>query len=533
VNDLPVDLLHWGLAILPLVVLLLLLTVFSWKAPQAGPVGMVLAAVVAVTAFRTPLDTLAAALGAGVWDAIFVLLVVWPAILLYRVADGSGAFAALREGIRRYSKNQLFLVLAFGWVFASFLQGIAGFGVPVAVVAPLLLAVGVKPVMAVVIALIGHAWANMFGTLGVGWLAMEQVVDIEDSTGTAVQTALLLWVPNLLAGFTIAWLFGRWAAVRHATPMVLVVSLIHGGGQLAGVLVSPVLSTFLATTVALLALYPLSRWKRYGERAEEIDERPAVAEAGDDEPEPVMGFAWSLLPYGVLTLTSIVALAVPPVTRALEAWSLGFPLGGTTTGYGVENPAEDPYSPIEPLTHPVTFLVLAVLVTWAVYRAKGFATAWQERAGRASAWAQTATDAVPSSVAIVSFLVLAAILDFSGQVDVLALGISSIAPAPVYAFVAATVGGIGAFMTSSSTSSNILLSQLQTTVAGEEGLSQAGILAAQGAGGSIANAVAPANVVLGTTTAGIVGKEGDVLKRTLPWTGAVLAVVGAITVVLA
>jgi lactate permease len=84
------------------------------------------------------------------------------------------------RGILRFSQNRLFLVLAFGWVLASFLQGIAGFGTPIAVVAPLLLAIGVKPVYAVVIPLIGHAWANMFGTLAVGWLATLQVVDLEN-----------------------------------------------------------------------------------------------------------------------------------------------------------------------------------------------------------------------------------------------------------------------------------------------------------------------------------------------------------------
>ena len=199
-SDVPVDLLHWGLAIVPIAVLLVLLAVLRWKAPEAGPIGLVVAAGVALFAFRTPLETLAVASGKGVWDAFFILLVIWPALVLYRVTDGAGAFDALRTGITRFSRDDVFLVLAFGWVFASFLQGIAGFGTPIAVVAPLLVAIGVKPVMAVVIPLIGHAWANMFGTLGVSWLATGQVIEIEDETATAFQTAALLWIPNLTGG---------------------------------------------------------------------------------------------------------------------------------------------------------------------------------------------------------------------------------------------------------------------------------------------------------------------------------------------
>ena len=100
---------------------------------------------------------------------MFILYVVWPALLLYRVTDQAGGYEALRQGITRFSRNELFLVVALGWVFSSFLQGIAGFGTPIAVVAPLLVAFGVRPVYAVVIPLIGHLWAKFFGTLGVSW----------------------------------------------------------------------------------------------------------------------------------------------------------------------------------------------------------------------------------------------------------------------------------------------------------------------------------------------------------------------------
>ena len=152
-DDLPVDILHWAVAVAPIAVLLVLLAVRGWAAPKAAPIGLAIGAVAAVTVFRTPLGDLATSVGVGLWDALFVLLVVWPAMLLYHVSSASGALDALRDGILRFSRNQLFLVMAFGWVFASFLQGVAGFGVPVAVVAPLLVTLGVKPVAAVVISL--------------------------------------------------------------------------------------------------------------------------------------------------------------------------------------------------------------------------------------------------------------------------------------------------------------------------------------------------------------------------------------------
>ncbi len=176
--QIPVDVLHWVLAVLPIVVLLVFLVPLRWRAPEAAPMAMFTAAVVALAAFKTPWRTLAVACGKGTWDAIFILYVIWPALLLYQVTKQAGAYEALRRGISKFSRNELFVILALSWVFSSFLQGIAGFGAPAAVVVPLLIAVGVRPVYAVAMGVLAHAWARFFGTLGVGWLATLQVADV-------------------------------------------------------------------------------------------------------------------------------------------------------------------------------------------------------------------------------------------------------------------------------------------------------------------------------------------------------------------
>ena len=80
-GELPVDLVHWALALAPVIVLLVLLAGLHWTAPQAGPVGLFIVGLIAVLAFETPLRTLAVATGKGIWDALFILLVIWPALL--------------------------------------------------------------------------------------------------------------------------------------------------------------------------------------------------------------------------------------------------------------------------------------------------------------------------------------------------------------------------------------------------------------------------------------------------------------------
>lgn len=121
-ENLPLDLLHWGAAAVPLVLLLVMLVVLRWSGPRSGWIAMGIATLIAFTLYQAPFDAVAVGFGKGLWEAFFILLVVWPALLLYQVTKEAGAFTVIREEIQEHSQNYLFLILAFGWVFASFLQ---------------------------------------------------------------------------------------------------------------------------------------------------------------------------------------------------------------------------------------------------------------------------------------------------------------------------------------------------------------------------------------------------------------------------
>lgn len=532
----PVDILHWVLAILSIVALLVFLVPLRWRAPEAGPMAMFTAGVVALLAFRTPWETLAVAGGKGVWDAIFILYVMWPALLLYQVTKQAGAYDALRQGITRFSRNELFIILALSWVFASFLQGIAGFGAPVVVVVPLLIAIGVKPVYAVTMGVLAHAWARFFGTLGVGWLATLQVVELDDIPRAAYESALLILISTYLGGLFVVWLYGKGPAVRHAWPLVLILGTILGVGQLLAAFLSPEMSTFLAGTVALLALYPLSRWRRYGEPVTGIDDRPAMMEreAGEQkEAAPVMSLSMAFVPYFVLTAVTLSVLLIPALNGLLRQVRIGLPFPAVDTGYGIHNDAVASYAPIAPFTHPGAMLLVTAVIVWIVYKAGGYYREWGKRQTPESIWSSLLVDAVPASVPVIAFLVTSRILDHSGQSLTIAYGLAAVSPPLVYAGAASVIGALGAFMTSSSTASNVLFAGVQGGVAQLHSLPKETIIASQAAGSAYGNAIAPANIVLGTSIAGVKGQEGAVLRKTMPWTIVVAVLTGLGTVALA
>src|SRR5215813_4433027 len=534
----PVDLLHWVLAILPVVALLVFLVPLRWRAPEAGPMAMFTAAIVALLAFRTPWHTLAVAGAKGVWDAIFILYVIWPALLLYQITKQAGAYDALRQGIAHFSRNELFIILALSWVFSSFLQGIVGFGAPVVVVVPLLLAVGVKPIYAVAMGVLAHAWARFYGTLGVGWLATVQVANLQDVVRAAYESALLILIPTYMGGLFVVWVYGKWPAVRHAWPLVLILGTILGVGQLLVALFSPELSTFLAGAVAVLALYPLSRWRRYGEPIKDIPERPAMVEkyvgeqSEQKEAAPVMSLSMSFLPYVVLTAVTLSVLLIPPLNAALRQLRIGLPFPAVETGFGVQNAAVSSYAPIAVLTHPGAMLVITAIIVWIVYSAGGYYRAWAQRHKLESIWSALLVDAVPASVPVIAFLLTSRILDHSGQILTLAYGIAAASPPLVYAGIASVIGALGAFMTSSSTASNVLFGGVQGGVADLHGLAKETIIGAQAGGSAYGNGIAPANIVLGTSIAGVKGQEGAVLRQTMPWTVIVAVLTGIATVAL-
>lgn len=548
-TQLPVTLLTWLTAFLPILILLVLLVWRRWSTSAAAPLALAIAVAVALLLFRTPLETLAVATGKGIWDAIFVLYVIWPALILYNVSNEAGAFDAMQRGLRRLMPDRLLVVLAFSWVLAPFIQSIAGFGTPLAVTTPLLIGLGVRPLYAVILPIIAAAWANMFGSLGATWLATQNVVDIPNQALMLRYATTLLWIPNLTGGLAVAWFYGRGWALKRAGPAILVISLIQGGLQFLLVPIVPTIGLFLATAAALIGLFALNRWSFYRQQDEdepqdifteegiktfheenrreaEESNRQAQASAvqraragGDSTSAGLrekegMSLGLAFTPYIVLAVLAVTALLIPPVTRILETVSVGLPFPAASTGYSVQQAAEEAYAAFTPLTHPGTLLLIASLAGYLVFRNRG---AYDSEDTPGSILARAAGDALPATTAITALLIISKVMDHSGEITVLALGVAQIAPKAVYIGLSNFLGILGALTTSSNTASNVLFAPLQFTAAEAQGLSPDLIIAGQSAGGAIGNALAPGDALMGATVAGIPNQLGAILAKALPW----------------
>lgn len=512
-NQLPVDLLHWSIAIAPLVLLLIMLVVFRWSGGASGWIAMAIAGLFSLFMFQASFENVAVGFGKGLWEAFSILIVIWTALLLYHVTDQSGSFKVIRHEIRNYSDNSLFLVLGFGWVFASFLQGITGFGAPVAVVAPLLVGIGVKPLKAVVIPLFGHAWGNTFGTLGVAWIAMTNVVDIENQALAAFYSGILLWVPNLLAGIAICWLFAKWKGIKEGWIAVVVISLIQGGGELAMASFYPALSAFIPSIAAVGALFLLGRMKRYSKKSD-VDKYTTIFQAThvEEEEKPNISIHKAFMPYYVLAALTVVMLGITPIADFINQFEFGFPFPAVGTGYGFEMKAEEAYSAIAPLSNPAFFLLVSFVFGYFWYKHLGLIGKGKTK----NIFIGLKSSTLGATLAITGFLTMAMIMENAGQTEVIAFGVAQFSPPILYVALANIVGIVGSFMTSSNTASNVLFAPLHGAVVHSSSqLSMPIVMAAQTTGGAIGNVISPGNVLLGTSTAGILGKESEVYKSVL------------------
>lgn len=524
----------WLMAVLPIIVLLVLMIKFNWSAMKAAGVGLLITAATGIVLYKADLYLLAIESLKGVWSSVSILLIVWTAILMYQVGDEAKAFLVIRNGMRKLLPNELLLVIAMGWILESFLQGITGFGVPVAVGAPLLIGIGVKPLWAVVIPLFGQAWGNTFGTLAAAWDSLAMSAGLAAGSPeyfrTAFWTALFLLLWNTVTGIAVCWFYGKGKALKKGLPAVIIMVLIQGGGELLLSQMNTTLSCFLPSCISLVVVLFMGKMKIYSEEwiieDSPIMDRTVKASDTEEAAASDMTLVQAFVPYFLLSALTLAVLLVGPINSFLGQFSFGPSFPGTSTGYGYVNAASECFSPLALFTHASMFLFISSIVGLIYYKKHG----WITDEGVKRAFKKSFTMTRPSAIAVIGLIVMSRLMSGTGQTVVLANGIAAVL-GKVYVILAPFVGMLGTFMTGSNMSSNILFGDFQMTTSSLLGVEPSVVLGAQSTGGAIGSAISPSKIILGTTTANILGSEGEVMKKIMGITVVSAIAIGVIAFV--
>jgi lactate permease len=510
----------WILAFLPVLAVLILMLRFRWGGAQAGAVGWAVALLVAVVRFGAGVRLLGYAQLKGLLLTFFVLYVIWGALLFYRTTDEAGAVEAIGEGLPRLTPDRGMQALLLGWVFGTFLQGVSGFGVPVAVIAPLLVGLGFPPLAAIVIPSVGHPWAITFGSLGSSFFALMAATG-RSGPSLAPWSAIMLGFACLGCGAATLWAAGGKRALRSGLLTLLVIGLPMAVTQY--LVVTNGLWSIGAMTAGLIGLVigvAWARWRqtrksriRHGQDHHENHEH--------DGHESALPLGWALAPYALLIAIVLLAQLVPPVHGILGQVVLRIQFPMLATGRGWVVPAEEGRT-INLFGHPGALLVYASLATYVLYRWRGYyAPGAARRIGQG-----VVSRAIRSSLGTAAMVGMAVTMEHAGMTHQLANGIAQLA-GPAFPLVAPFIGALGAFMTGSNTNSNVIFGDLQQSVAALVGVSPLIILAGQTAGAAIGSAFAPAKVIVGCST--VEAEEGPALQTVMRYGLAIVAVLALAT----
>ncbi len=502
----------WILAFSPILAVLVLMIIYNWSGTRAGSVGWLVALVVGLTLFGAHPSLIFYSQIKGLLLSINVLYIIWSALILYHVVNETGAIRAIGTGIERFSADKSIQILIFGWIFSSFLQGVAGYGVPIAVVAPLLLGLGFSPVVSVAVPAIGHSWSVTFGSMGASFQALMSVTGLEYGY-LAPWSAGLLGLAAFLCGIFAVHVYGGWKMVRHALLAIIIVGTVMAATQyLLAVSGMWTLGGVGASLTGLIAGLAVAKLKPY-RTSHSINTLPG------------MRIEWALAGYFILIVIVSSGVMISPLKSFLGQVVLKIPFPEIVSNSGWIVPAGFGKS-INIFGHGGALLVYSAITSYLLYRSRGF---YQAGAIKTIA-AKTIKGGVPTSLGIITMVGFAMIMDHCGMIYILAEGISRLFGS-FYPFFSPWVGLLGAFMTGSNTNSNVVFGALQQQTAALGGFSAAIILAAQTTGGALGSMIAPAKLLVGCSTVGLSGKEGPVLKATLRYGLAITTIIGVVTMI--
>ncbi|HMB51112.1 MAG TPA: L-lactate permease [Natronoarchaeum rubrum] len=555
-------------ALAPLAVVAALLVGALWPATRAMPIAWATAAIVGLVAWNMPIEWVLAASISGVLTAVEILWIVFGALALLYTLMRAGAVDRINAGFVAISEDRRVQVVLVGFFLATFLEGVAGFGTPAAVVAPLLLALGFPPLAAVVAALVGHAIATTFGAVGVPVrpgveeplgalesLSSAEAVDVTlQAAGSAAlyQVAVGVFMPLVAVGMVVHF-FGdpeerSLSAIREVVPLCLFAGIAFVVPfALTALFVGPELPSIVgamagaAVVVAVLRagyLHPDEEWSFRAQEqwpehwigeidpgsagslsgpdaGDAVDSSPDAADTTDaagtsgDAPTASMSLARAWTPYVILVVLLIATRDFTPIGVALTELSALAPAWDAILGTDIGGEVRWAYV-------PGTWLALSALAAIPLFG--------MDRGQVESAWREAGQKLVSPAVALVFVIAMVGIMTESGTAPnapggdsmmiVLADATASVV-GDVYPAVATVVGVLGTFITGSITVSNLTFSQLQYDVAVQLGLPTHHILAAQMVGAAIGNVLAIHNVIAALATVGLVGQEGRVVRLNL------------------
>ena len=489
-------------AALPIVVVLIGLGILRRPAWQASLAGLVVAVLIAVGVWSMPFDLAWRAVANGVVFALWpVMWIVLNALLVYNISVKSGRFEAFRAWLIEHLPNDRRIVLVvIGFCFGALLEGVAGFGVPVAITSSLLILVGFAPIEALVFVLIFNTAPVAFGALGVPVTVLGSVTGLPAATLGAM-IGRQLPVMALILPFYVIFVYGGWRSIRDIWPVLLVAGGSFAVSQfVASNFINYSLTDVLASLGSLAAtLLFLQVWRGKPNSEFAIANAQVAAATTGGIPKWQGWLPWLIVSAAVIVWTT---LNIPSIGKIAIHWP-GLDKAISITLYGGK-----PYAAIwgfEPLATGTCILVSAIITALVVRLSV---------AEFIGCVVQTVQQIWLAVVTVCLIVALAYVMNYSGLAYTLGAGAASVGS--LFVLISPFLGWVAVFLSGSDTSGNALFGNLQVVAAKQLNLNPVLFAATNSSGGVMGKMISPQNIATGVSVTNLKGREGEVFARTFP-----------------
>jgi len=532
-------------AALPLLTLFVMLGGFKVTAWKAGIASLVVSLLVAIAVYSVPVGQ---ALNMGLEGAAFglfpIMWIVINAVWIYNMTESTGHFAVLRRAFASISDDKRIQAIIIAFSFGALIEGLAGFGTPVAITSVMLLALGFQPLKAVALSLIGNTAPVAFGSIATPIVTLSAQTDIPISDLGAMvglQTPFLaLIVPLILVGVVDG---GR--GVRQTWPAAIVAGVSFAVAQfVCATYISVELTDIIAALFSTGVLVGFLRlWSPGEPLLSDTDAGPTPAVAGaeghnpslersvrlrDQETDTPRERLEAFAPYIIIVAVFAIAKLVDPVEQFLFEFSGGTGFGTEEkTPNGFDWPGLDVVGADGEAPSAQTFQFSFWDTPGTVVLFCGLLTVLAIKVPLRDAvrtYGATLKQLTLAIVTVMAVLGLAYVMNLSGMTSTLGLWIAG--AGGILALLSPVIGWLGVAITGSDTSSNALFGALQVQAAKEAGIDQTLLAAANSSGGVLGKMISPQNLAIGAAAVGMAGKEGDIFRRVLFWSLVMTALMG-------
>lgn len=511
------------LALVPVVLLLVLLAVFRFAAWKAVIVGAIVTVLMATVFWHAPAVSAGKAWLFGAFTGIWAIdwITFW-GVVIYNTLVGTGVFGEFKDWlIRQATRDVRVQAILLAWSLGALLEGLVGFGYPWAVVAPILVALGVVEIDAIRVAAIANNAPVSYGALGVPVITLAAVTGLplmalSQSVGKIV--AVLALLPPVVL---IVLVSGK-KGLKDGWPLAVVGSLSYILGQYpTSQFLGPYLPDVIGALVSFAAILILLRFWRprtiLGYGGVPVDDVPSSAprliEGGANGNSDV---ASKMSPGEILRMFLPFIILIVVVVAMTGPWSKLPSIAWLKLHV-------DAISSLSHKKVAVAFVLTPfvggteILISWILILILMKVKASQALRALSVSWSQ-----MWGAILVGPFIFgLAQTFNYSGMASSLADGFSKIGPA--FIIVAPLLGFIGVALSGSNTATNAIFGAFQLSVGRILHLPTLLLPSLNSVGAEVGKPVAPQTASVGVSTSSFVRNEGQVIRHNFGWTLFILA----------